>query len=106
MRGWRAFYADGRAYASTRVAWQELPARGLVGVVVYLSHPYRRILDGHDWIYLEDGEFVTVGTHPEWGRWTPKPDGVPADMLKRGAAMPDGAWEEMQKAMMEARTCP
>lgn len=105
MRGWRAFYADGSEYTSRESTWRELPERGLVGVVVYLSHPYRQILDGHDWMWMEDGAIKVRDTHPEWGRWAVRPD-VPDDMLKRGEAMDDDAWEDVRARMMGARSCP
>ena len=92
-------------HASTDVRWQELPD-GIVGVVVYLDPPYRRIVDGHDWIWLADGEFRAKSTHATWGRWKPKPKGVCGACVKRGAAMPDDLWAGAQRAMLEAREAP
>lgn len=106
MRGWRAYDADFSEYPSVEVTWRELPARGLVGVVVYLSHPYRRIIDGHDWMWMEDGEIRVVDSDSEWGQWADPPDGVPAAMLKRGEGMDDDAWEDMRARMMGARSWP
>lgn len=103
MHGWRAYYADGRTFASNEVLWLHLPPTGLVGVVVFLEPPYRRIIDGHDWIWLEDGEFHTVMTHPEWGKWAERPD---APYVKQGAGMDDQAWEAMQQRMFEDRIWP
>jgi hypothetical protein len=106
VRGWRAYYADGARYSSADTAWQALPGEGLVGVVVYLDEPYRRILDGHDWIWLEDGAFRLVDTHPKWGKWAEKPAVRCASCLKRGAGMDNEAWAAVQAEMMAARVAP
>lgn len=103
--GWRAYHFDGRTFASSDVAWPAVPD-GIVGVVEFLEPPYRRIHDGHDWIWMEGGEFRTVTTHQEWGAWADSPEVACASCLKRGAGMGDDAWEAMQRRMFEDRTWP
>lgn len=74
MRGWRAWYADGQVFASTRTAAQWLPRCGLALVIEYLAPPYRNIVQGGDW-YVFDGErWWHTGTGP-WGTWRPEPEG-------------------------------
>lgn len=104
--GWRAYYADGRTFGSGDVEWSALPPTGLVGVVVFLDPPYRRIIDGFDWIYMADGELHTVMTHDTWGEWADRPD-VPCDScVKQGAGMDDDAWDAIQRRMFNDREWP
>lgn len=103
---WRAWCWDVErvtVHSSTEGAWQALPGEGVVGVVTYGEPPYRRILAGHDWVWMEDGELHATGTHPEWGEWLPAPDVGCAACLKRGAAVPDEVWVRIQREMTEAR---
>jgi hypothetical protein len=108
-RPWRAWVWDGEAvevYASDDTEWRDVPRLGVVAVVVYLDPPYRRIIDGHDWIWVEDGAFQVVDTDPEWGEWAAPPDRVNEPGCKRGSAVPDDVWAEIQQAAMEAREWP
>lgn len=112
---WRAWYAISRTewviYSSADTPWQEIPSgeedgpEGTVGGVVYLTPPYRRIPDGADWYWLEDGDIRSVTTHEEWGKWAPRPD-VPASLLKRSGFLDDEPWARVQREMMEAREVP
>lgn len=102
---WRAYYADGRTFAST-VPWSALPPFGCVGVVEFLTPPYRRIHDGHDWIWLLGGEFHSVTSHPEWDEWAEPPEDVDPVLVKRGAGMEDEAWAKIQRRMFEDREWP
>lgn len=89
------------------MGWSVLPW-GIVGAVEYLdplASPHRRIIDGCDWYWLEDGEIRGLETHETWGQFVDPPD-VPAGVLKRTGAMPDDVWEVVRRAMLEARTCP
>lgn len=119
MSGWRAWYATSRTtwvvYSSAETAWEEIPPgdpdvpEGVVGVVVYLSEtvtPYRRIVDGVDWCWLEDGVVRSVDTHPEWGKYADPPEDVDPAILKRCVAMDDDAWSEVQREMLAAREAP
>jgi hypothetical protein len=107
MLGWRAWMYDGTVYPGTTLSeWQQVPKMGVVGVVVYLDPPYRRIIDGYDWIWLEDGEFKTIPTHDEWGKWNDPPTKKCDPCLKRGAGVEDEAWAEMQREMIEAKEAP
>lgn len=101
---WRAWYADGAVYSSADVAWADLPAEGMVGVVVYLAHPYRRIVDGADWYWLADGEVHALMTHKAWGQFVEAPADVPARVLKRSGVLGDEEWEGVRREMLEART--
>lgn len=103
---WRAYYSDGRTFASGDVAWAALPPDGCVGVVVFNEPPYRRILDGYDWVYMLDGKLFTVETNPVWGEWAAKPALRCLSCVKRGEAMEDEAWQAMRRRMFEDRTWP
>lgn len=102
---WRAFYADGARYSSADTEWQSLPATGLVGVVVYMEPPYRRIIDGHDWVWMEAGEFRVVDS-TTWGEWADEPVVACAACLKRGEGMEDVAWAAVQAEMLTAVEAP
>lgn len=109
MRGWRAWHWDGTArtvYASAETEWQALPSEGIVGVVEYREPPYRKIWDGHDWVWVADGKLQDVDSHPEWGQWAERPTGVDSLLLKRGASVPDEPWARIQREMLEAREAP
>lgn len=106
MSKWRAYYANGLRLTSADQSWSQIPVAGLVGVVVYLEPPYRRIIDGHDWVWLGSDGFDAVTTHDEWGQWAPAPDGVDVRMLKQGAGMPDEEWAAVQAEMTAAREAP
>lgn len=118
MIGWRAWYATSRTtwvvYSSAE-SWEDIPPgdpdvpEGVVGVVEYLSRdvtPYRRIVDGVDWCWLEDGRIRSVETHDEWGKYADPPDGVDPALLKQCAPMDDDAWAEVQAEMLAARESP
>lgn len=51
--GWRIWYPDGRILTSIDAAWKDVPT-GMIGGVVYLGTA-RRILQGRDPFYLENG---------------------------------------------------
>lgn len=106
MRGWRAWYTDGRTFSSADTDWTDLPDTGVLGVVVYLDPPYRKLVSGGDWYYLDSDHVpATVPTHTEWGRWT-DPPAVPEVECKRGAAVTDDRWTAVEQAMMEATRWP
>lgn len=106
---WRAWYEDGSVYASATHTWQGLPAEGIIGVVAYLSEtvtPYRQILDGCDWYYLEGEQIKGVENHPEWGQWA-EPPWVPClPCLKKSGAVGDRAWAAVQRDMRAATVAP
>jgi hypothetical protein len=105
----RAWYEDGSAYSCADVPWQELPAEGMVGVVVYLDPhvtPYRRIVDGCDWYWLADGQIQGVMTHAQWGKFAPAPNVGCLSCLKRSGVMDDDAFRGVQREMMAAREPP
>lgn len=104
MQGWKAWYADGSVYSSHSTRWTDLPAFGIIGVVVYYEPPRRNLVYGGDWYYLdEDGEPTCTETHPDWGSWVAAP-GVPHDELKQSGAVED--FDEVVDEMMEAREWP
>lgn len=106
MLKWRAWYADGRVFSYKDVMWQKLPAKGLVGVVIYETPPYRRIMDGGDWFWLENGDLHVSATHDEWGKWVNPPDVPCKSCVKQGQAMSNEAFEGIQKEMLEATEWP
>lgn len=97
--GWRAHYRGGVTFDSSEARPVELPA-DLPGVVEFLERPYRRIVDGGDWLWWEDGRWHASGT--VWGGWVekPHPDAI------RGLALPDDEWEAVRRRMIEDRDWP
>lgn len=103
---WRAWYTDSRKFNSVETDWNNLPETGVLGVVVYYEPPYREIVSGGDWYYLDsNGKPAKKMTHDEWGKWVVPPD-VPEDDLKRGEGTTDERWSEVQTEMMETKQCP
>lgn len=106
MHGWKAYYVGDRVFSSADTDWEALPATGVVGIIVYEEPPYRRLILGGDWYYLDDGVPATTETHDEWGEWVTQPDDVAEDELKRGELIPDDAFERLQSDMMADREWP
>lgn len=106
MSGWRAYYADGATYDSRNTDWADLPSAGIVGVIVFYNDPYRHIIDGGDWFYLDEtGHPECSDTHDEWGEWVDPPD-VPREELKRGDGMADEEWADLHDEMVDDKTWP
>lgn len=103
MKGWHAYYADGSRYSSADASWNDLPEDGLLGVVVFGEPPYRRIVDGADWIWLQDGEIRSVTTAGEWGTWAEPPEVDCASCLKRCVGLPDDEWARVHAEMLADR---
>jgi hypothetical protein len=103
----RAWYEDRRVYSSAETPWQDLPAEGMVGVVVYLSEsvtPFRAVVIGGDWYYLEGGEVRASETM--WDGYVEPPAVKCMACLKRSGRLSDEAWAEVQAEMMAAREAP
>lgn len=103
--GWRAYYASGYTISNVAAAWSKIPRDQLVGVVVFHDRPYRTLVMGNDWVWMEDGQIHGSGSG-EWGEWAEPPDVSCNDCLKRGAAMPDDDWEGLQDKMLEDKNWP
>lgn len=103
---WRVWYADSGVYDSTEMDWVDLPDSGMLGAVVYYERPYREIVNGGDWFYLDDNGVPTrTETHDEWGEWVPKPE-APDEEIKQGQAVSDELWQQKQHEMQESREWP
>lgn len=103
MPGWRAYYAGGRTFGSGAHTWERLPEEGVLGVVLFLPSGANQLVQGGDWYWLEGGEPVCSGTHPEFGEWLDPPAGVPDRLLKQSApALQAGAWDALKSAMLGA----
>lgn len=97
---WRAYYADGSTVDSTDVeSWRELED-GVVGVVEFHEPPQRKTLYGADWLWREDGRWQESGTMWDGYVERPHPDAI------RCAGMPDAAWDELRRRMVEDRDWP
>lgn len=104
MFGWRAYYAPFTTYDSSKYEWTDLPDEGMVGVVVFKEPPYRELVNGGDWFYLdEDGKPAASNT--VWDGWVDPPD-VSDDELKRGKALPDNQWEALRITMTNDKAWP
>ena len=103
---WRAYYSDGYRVDSSQASWAQIPDDDLVGVVVFETAPNRHLMDGYDWVLMEDGELHTVYTHLEWGKWADPPPLDCNSCLKRGGAMSDADFKALQAEMFEDRLWP
>lgn len=104
MKGWRAYYADGRRIDSSESSWAKLPPEGVVGVVEFQDPPYRKLHDGGDWIWMEEGEILVSGT--VWNGWVDPPNVRCQSCIKRGAAIEDEEFEAIQAEMMADKRWP
>lgn len=97
--GWRAHYPGGITYDSANTRPTELPD-GMLGAVEFLAPPYRKIIDGGDWYWHEDGRWHASDT--VWDGWVekPRPDAI------RGKALPDDRWEKARQRMLNDREWP
>lgn len=108
MRGWRSWYSVLRrewvVYSSAEWELHELPREGCLGFVVYLDPPYRYIVLGGDWYWLENGKFHASDTI--WNGYVDPPGVACSSCLKRSGVLDDDVWAEVQREMMEAREWP
>lgn len=106
--GWRAWY-DGRlVFDSKTTAWEDLPADGVVSIVLYedsmtpAGHPTRQVMEGSSFYFRAPGAHDFIYGHNE---------GPAADIQRRypGAIVVLGKWvdgvtlEQIQTAAMTAR---
>lgn len=98
--GWRAWYTNDRIFDSRQVTWSSLPRDGVLGVVVYFSDGFRKIVDGGDWYYLDSDIPTCTETHSDWDQWIDPPD-VPLDELKRGVGVSDEEFDRIKTRMVE-----
>jgi hypothetical protein len=102
---WKAWYRGGQAFCSTGREWSELPADGVLGVVVVFDDrcpssgvQLRRMVSGTDlyWACEIDGHFtICQGSHED------RPEKrYPGASIKRGAWTSD---EEMQRVNEEMK---
>lgn len=103
--GWKAFYTLDRVFSSENSNWADLPSAGIVGVVVYYEKPYRDILTGGDWFYLEGECPDSTGTHDNFGDYVDPPS-VPEDELKKGVMIPDDDFQKIRSRMTEDKEWP
>lgn len=99
LLGWRAHYAAGITFDSAEARPTELPD-GAIGVVEFLARPYRKIVDGGDWYWMEGGRWQASDT--VWNGWVerPHPDAI------RGMGLPDDRWQKAREAMLNDRDWP
>lgn len=114
MKGWRAWYSDGEhhvRYSSALLDFADLPDDEIQIVCVYLDDevrpglPYRRIIQGCDWIYRTRLGTIQGIRSTSWNGWEPRPD-VPEHEAKRGTAVPDPVFAYLMQLADEARTWP
>lgn len=98
-QGWRAHYGIGDTVDSVETSYGDLPD-GLPGVVEFLEPPYRKIVDGGDWLWMEDGRWQATGS--VWGGWVDRPH----PYAIRGKALADGEWRQLRRQMMNDREWP
>lgn len=103
--GWRAYFADGDTFTFTEPsAWEDLPGEGLVGVVEFLTPPYRRIVDGGDWYWMDEaGRVQKSGTR--WGGRVEVPEEARGYVIS-GAGLADDEYEQIAARMDADRDWP
>ena len=85
---WTAVYTEDRIFHSRETSWNDLPEEGVLIVIEYQPSG-RRIIDGGDWYWMEDGQIhylPSVSWEEEWG----KPVVECSSCVKKGARVPDG----------------
>jgi hypothetical protein len=87
MSRWTAYYTGNRVFDSNNLSWAELPDDGVLIVVEY-QQGGRRIVDGGDWYWLEDGRINYVPS-VSWDNEEPKPNVSCQSCVKRGAKADD-----------------
>lgn len=55
VEGWRIWYTDGRVFSSDSVNWGDLPADGVLVVIVYYDEGDRKHFDHCEWYFHEPG---------------------------------------------------
>ncbi len=109
--GWRAWYADGAVFDNAKTEWDDLPADGVITIVVYFDQPapsgapLRRILDSSDWYFrAPDGGDWIYGHNNDDPEETKRR--YPGASLKRGRWTTDCRIKEIETAAMQARNQP
>ena len=87
---WTAYYTEGKVFHSQDTDWSALPEEGVLIVVEYQPGG-RRIVDGGDWYWLENGRINYVPSL-SWEKEEPKPQVSCSNCVKRGVAMEDDAF--------------
>lgn len=108
VEGWRAYYTGGREFDSAGCEWADLPADGVLALVLYYDVwsgdgevQHRLVLDGSDWYFHDGDELFGSNSDP------------PDETLERypGVEMKRGKWTtaaEMQAVKQRAMNseCP
>lgn len=111
VAAWKVWYADGsRHVGTTPEAWAELPADGVLVVMLYYDEhaetpPHvrlRRIMQGNDSYWLQPGEPDHI-----YGQSNDPPGAIreryPGAMVKLGRWADDGTYKEVEQAAMADR---
>lgn len=101
--GWRAYYDPFSTHDSNEYKWSELPDERMVGVVVFRERPYRELVSGGDWYYLDRG--APAASDTTWNGWVDPPD-APDKELKQGIGLPDDMWEAYRIMMARDKAWP
>lgn len=105
--GWRGWYADGSKYDSGTTKWRDLPADGVLVIMLYFDNKTRRIMDGSSWYFRakhKSGEFI-YGENDDSPEENRKRYGKSIS-LKRGQWTIEKFMEDCQKEAMAAKECP
>lgn len=101
--GWRAYFSGGRTYDSVLHTWGELPRSEALVFVVYHPRPYRTVVDGGDWYWLDGGMVRCSPTHEQKGSWVPRCGG---DSSIAGLWVDDDVFAAVKAEAMAAKECP
>lgn len=101
--GWRAYYPGGFTYDSSDTRPEELPD-GILGIVEFLTPPYRKIVDGGDWYWFDGERWQATGS--KWEGTVERPEGVPDERLKRGLGISDDGWSKARARMLDDMDWP
>lgn len=109
---WKAFYTEGRIFDGKSVKdFRGLPDDGVLVIVLYYDrkrpdgHPYRDILDGHNWYFCAPSEKGTMYMCDN----SPKEDialRYPKAVIKRGKGVDRDAFDIVDSLAMKSVECP
>ena len=89
--GFKVWLADASVVKADSFA--DLPAIGIVILMAYYDqcfdvanrHHYRKVLDGCDWYYFDQGDIQGVRSSNTKDEWNPAPEGISAALMKKSA---------------------
>jgi hypothetical protein len=107
MLVWSVWYDDGtglQRFHSAKHDWSDIPDKpGVQIVLVCEEPPYRRVIHGSDWYWINDRGIPRSSGNDGFpdGKWRPKPH--PA--ARAGVTIDEARFEAYRLAALEDKTC-